>query len=458
MTFAKSSQNVIFVELNEINFDFVKDYVALGKLPTFGRLIADHGIIETTSEDDYDLLEPWIQWVTAHTGKSFKEHGVFRLGDIVNHDIPQIWEFLEANGLAVGAISPMNAKNRTKRAAFFLPDPWTQTPATGGQILKGLSLAVSQAVNDNAKSEISLRSLCWLIVGFARFARPANYGRYIGLLAKGLRKQGWAKAQILEQLLADLLIRETHAKKPDFVSLFLNAGAHIQHHYLFNSAVYEGKNANPAWLIGPSTDPVFDIYDQYDRIINQIQTRFPKSRLMLATGLHQDPYPNEKYYWRLRDHASFLRKMEVPFVSVEPRMSRDFLVTCGDPRTAELAAHRLTEIVTRDGTPLFEVDLRGTDLFVMLIYPLDIQSNLGFTVGREHHEDLRQHVAFVAFKNGEHNGKGYFIDTSQNGDEAGPIALKTIPMRISEAFGLQWPHHESAADGAMVQTQHCELS
>ena len=65
----------------------------------------------------YEHLEPWIQWVTAHTGLDFAEHGVFRLGDIVARDLPQIWEQLEEKGLRVGAICPMNAKHRLKDAA-----------------------------------------------------------------------------------------------------------------------------------------------------------------------------------------------------------------------------------------------------------------------------------------------------------------------------------------------------
>ena len=40
--------------------------------------------IKTRSEQEYELLEPWIQWVSIYTGKTAKEHGVFRLGDIVN--------------------------------------------------------------------------------------------------------------------------------------------------------------------------------------------------------------------------------------------------------------------------------------------------------------------------------------------------------------------------------------
>ncbi|HKR37855.1 MAG TPA: hypothetical protein VJT10_23640, partial [Steroidobacteraceae bacterium] len=101
---------LLLLELNEVNFEFVEAYTRRGELPNFAALFQQHGFTRTTSETSYEQLEPWIQWVTAHTGKSLAEHSVFRLGDIASRDIPQIWELLEERGLKVGAISPMNAK------------------------------------------------------------------------------------------------------------------------------------------------------------------------------------------------------------------------------------------------------------------------------------------------------------------------------------------------------------
>jgi hypothetical protein len=431
-------QPLMLIELNELNFEFVERYTREGLLPNFAKLIASHGVITSTSEARYEELEPWIQWVTAHTGLSYAEHGVFRLGDIVDHDYEQIWELAERNGVKVGAICPMNAKNRTKSAAFFLPDPWTPTRADGGTILKGLSLGVSQAVNDNAKSRLTAKSLFWLVAGLARYARLASYSRYVSYLARALTKKSWAKAQILDQLLVDIMICETSAKKPQFASLFLNAGAHIQHHYMFNSKQYDGPRRNPEWLVGSDQDPIFDVYNQYDLAIGDINRMFPGHRLMIATGLHQDPYPDEKYYWRLRDHAAFLTKIGVPFASVEPRMSRDFLLNCHSVKDAKEASHILRSATAADNVPLFEVDERGLSLFVMLTYPSDVGSDLRFSIGNMCHNELRPHVAFVAIKNGKHNGTGYFIDTGRKNVQTDSIKLSSIPHLIAENFGFIW--------------------
>ena len=45
-------------------------------------------------ENKYEFLEPWIQWAAISTGKTYMDHKVFRLGDIVNYSGNQIYEVL----------------------------------------------------------------------------------------------------------------------------------------------------------------------------------------------------------------------------------------------------------------------------------------------------------------------------------------------------------------------------
>lgn len=429
---------LILLELNEINFDYVGRYIARGELPNLGSLIQQHGIAETTSESKYEDLEPWIQWVSAHTGLPLRDHKIFRLGDVVHTNIDQIWELLERQGLRVGAMSPMNAKYRLNDPAFFVPDPWTNTDVKARPVLANLYKALAQAVNDNAAARLTASSLKSLLVGLIAYARPVNYAAYAGLALRS-RSRPWRKAMFLDLLLADVFMSETRRTQPHFASLFLNAAAHVQHHYMFSSAAYDGEQRNPAWYAPPNIDPVLEVYALYDRIIGQMRSVFRQSRIMLATGLRQVPYLEQKYYWRLRNHQEFLRSIRVPFATVLPRMSRDFLVTCHDENEAKLAEHMLTQAVA-DGVPLFTVDNRGTDLFVMLSYPYEIKPGLGFTVGGQRYNDLHPHVAFVAIKNGEHHGTGYFLDTgSPKGSLPAEFALTELPGLIANALGISLP-------------------
>ena len=86
MTKILSKKNLLLVELNEVNFDLVRSYVGKHHLPGFKKLFQLNNF-KTTSEEKYELLEPWIQWPSIHTGKTAKEHGIFRLGDVVNSNL-----------------------------------------------------------------------------------------------------------------------------------------------------------------------------------------------------------------------------------------------------------------------------------------------------------------------------------------------------------------------------------
>jgi len=435
---------LLFLELNEINFESVSYYCSQGRLPHFGRLIEHCGWSTTGSERQYEHLEPWIQWVTAHTGLTFAEHGVFRLGDIIGHDLPQIWERLEQHGLRVGAISPMNAKHRLRNPAFFVPDPWTRTGISAPPSLRRLSNAISQAVNDNAKRRVTASSACALIAGILRYARPANYLRYAGLAASAARRH-WNGALFLDLLLADVFVREVRRTQPDFATLFLNAGAHIQHHYMFSAACYQGSLRNPDWYAPRGTDPVFEAYALYDHILGTVQRAFPRARIMIATGLHQVPFQQLTYYWRLKDHAAFLRTIGVEFEAVEPRMSRDFLLSCADERQAERSARRLGRAVAADGTALFEIDNRGKDIFAMLVYPHDIRPGFQFSIDGHNYTHLHDSVAFVALKNGEHDGTGYFLDTgAAKGSFSAEFPLAEMPGRIMQALGVSGAARQTA--------------
>jgi hypothetical protein len=431
-------QKLIFIELNEINFDYVRDYNAAGELPALGALLREHRLVETTSEKNYEELEPWIQWVTAHTGLTLSQHGIYRLGDIIKSDPEQIWEYLEKQGKTVGAISPMNAKNRCKSPAFFMPDPWTAGEVIGSSLLKRLHRSISRVVNDNAHGRIGAADAFWLLTGLARYARPSNYAKYIHYVLGALRGKSWTKALVLDLLITDIFHRLIRNQRPDFSSVFLNAGAHIQHHYMFNSSVYRGELRNPEWYVDNNEDPVLDCYRLYDRFIADTRRTFPHARLMIATGLHQDPHAETTFYWRLKDHDVFLSRHGVPFSVVEPRMSRDFVVNCDDPIQASAAEARLLSITSDDGEPLFEVDNRGSDLFVTLLWADDIGKDFVYRVGNRPHTGLRDDVAFVAIKNGEHNGIGYLLDTGLPPAPHEQMPLADVPEHICEALGLDW--------------------
>jgi hypothetical protein len=426
-------RQLFLIELNEINFCMLERYAREGVLPNFANFLDTYGYTETYSEKEYEHLEPWIQWVTAHTGLSFAEHGVFRLGDIVHTDHVQIWEKLESRGYKVGAISPMNAKYRMADPAFFVPDPWTSTGIAAPAFIKRLHAAIKQAVNDNAEARITPRSAAAVAEASGRLIGFANASQYVSALQKSF-KAPWFRAIYLDLLLSDVFLKSVKNTKLDFCSLFLNAGAHIQHHYMFSSSQYQGTLRNPDWYIDKGQDPVADVYMLYDSLLGRVRSAFPEARIMLATGLHQDPHSELQYYWRLKEHHAFLNRIGIECVSVEARMSRDFIVNFDGKASTSKAAVQLAHVFHDDGKPLFAIDNRGESIFVELTYPNDITPTAGFMVGNTRHEALRDAVSFVAIKNGHHNGIGYFSDSGTRLGVEDSFELTDLPRRIEEAM------------------------
>ena len=164
--------NLILIELNEINFDIVKKYFSLfpNQFSTLKKLEKLNKFY-TSSEELYENLEPWIQWTSVHTGKTFDEHKIFRLGDISKTNNIQIFETIEKRGYTIGCISPMNVRNSLNSPCYFLPDPWTITPSDNSWWSKKISNAVSESVNDNSKNKFKISNLIILMMAIIRFSQ-----------------------------------------------------------------------------------------------------------------------------------------------------------------------------------------------------------------------------------------------------------------------------------------------
>lgn len=397
---------MILLALNELNIDYIKGYVNQGKLTNFGKLLA-HGVVQTSSEYKYELLEPWIQWTTVQTGKTYEEHQVFRLGDIINRrDLPQIFEHLEMSGLSVGAISPFNADNRLTNSKFFIPDPWTKTKASGGYLIEKLSRTVSRFVNSNASGRVGPIEVIWLLIGFIVYVRVKRWPKFLKLIS--IRKKPGVKAAILDMILLEVFVTLQRMHRPDYSHLFFNGGAHVQHHYMFNSSLYKGDFKNPEWYCPVDWDPILMMLETYDTIIGDLLES--GERIIGVTGLHQVPHEEQTFYWRPVTHKQFLLECGLRGeFSVVARMSRDFLIEVSNDKQAidiETHLNQFTDSVR--SKPIFNVDNRGTSLFVEIVYDDDLTEGMSFDGPNGiSMRSLKSKLAFVAIKNGKHDGTGY---------------------------------------------------
>jgi len=453
--------HILFLQLNEINFKYIDEYIRLGYLPTFKALFEKYGYVETTSETEHHLANPWIQWPTVHTGMSYAGHKVFRLGDIIKHKHELIYETLEKKGISVAALAPFNASNNTKNAKFFVPDPWTRTPLTGSQDLHRIYNALCQVTNDYAKDEIALQSYIDLLLGAISNINYKRILNYIKETVPYIQHKTWFRAVICDHLLLDTFITQCNKHKPEFATVFLNGGAHLQHHYLFSSKAYKGDRTNPDWHVAKNEDPLLDVLKLYDdglKDVLDLAKKFKNGRVILATGLHQNAHERETYYYRIDDHKNLLQKIGIKYTDEYNLMTEDFVLCFENEQLALEAEQTLLNVETIDidevfyvetadkavrtmnkGAKIFHTENRGKDIYVQLkpvaaLIPVETKIRSNDVII----ENFGKLVSLAQVKNTHHHGVGYYLDTGfLKGELPDSFPLKDLFGMFLESYGIQ---------------------
>jgi hypothetical protein len=401
----KNKNKIIFVSLNELNFELIENYLKNKKFINFSKI--KKNLTSTTSEKNYKLLEPWIQWVSIYYGKSAKDHGVFRLGEKIDKKFKSIFKVLEEKNLKVGAISPMNVHNNLKSPSFFIPDPWSETKPDNNFWSKLINVFTSTLVKDNVRKKINIKSYFYLILCFLKFVRFKRYYLFIKIFLKS-RKKKWFKAIFLDLFLHEFHMNKLKKSNVDFSNIFFNSIAHIQHHYFFNSRnKFDKKFKNPKWYIKKNDDPLKDTLEIFEIILDDYFKKYKEYTLIVATGLSQVPYDTVKYYYRLKNHKFFFDNFGVKFKKILELMSRDFFIKFKSKKDALNNIKLIKNIETLEGEKIFsDLQIKGKDLFLTLNYNKEIKNQI---IKNKLNQNIKlvDFVDFVAIKNGKHHGKGY---------------------------------------------------
>ena len=436
------NKKLILIELNEINFDKIKYYFEKYNLKNIKKLFSLSNI-KTSSEKEYSLLEPWIQWASAHTGLNAKEHKILHLGDIQKFKTRQIFEEVEKFGYTVGAISPMNTLNNLKKPKYFIPDPWTETSCDKNNLSNRIKNILSKTVKDNSSLSFSFPMILEVLIIFFLVVRVKRYFLFLKIFLHSLKKK-WFKVIFL-----DLLINEIHLNyfkkfKPNFSTVFFNGGAHIQHHYFLSSkALKKSEKKNPKWYIKENDDPLKDIVKYYDIILSDYFD-MRNTNLIIATALRQVPIKKPEYYWKLKNYENFLNFFEIPFDRIQQLMSRDFVIHFDFKNKNKInecfKVLRDIYVVDKDKkTRAFEtIEKREESIFVSLTFSNELTKGDYFiSENKEKKMKCLNNVNFVAIKNGIHNSSGYLFTNIKKFQSKENMHVKNIFNLIINFFGRE---------------------
>lgn len=441
-------RRVVRLELNEISRPILDRMIADGAASGFAALDKDFGALRTTSEHQYEHLEPWIQWTTVHTGKTFGEHGVFRLGDARDHGHEQTWEALSDQGIESAIIGSMNTYRGRARGGIFFPDPWSKQNDTHPESLRGLWTLISRRVQGHAVSRPTLADALAGAAAALHFRVSPALGARIAAQVAHQRldpRVSWRLAGHFDEFLGQIFQHALATTSFGFYTLFLNAVAHYQHHHWrhFDRSGFDPSVTCPDCR--PEDDPVRFGYRLYDRLVRRIraQTDDRDTLLVIASGLSQTKHVESEAqggmnYWRLRDHRGFAARAGLPSARVFPMMSRDWQIVFDEASDPALPlARRRLEAMTVAGERLFMVDrTQPHELFVETAATRRVADD-AVILGDNGRELGRFHEAFTrtAVKSGHHVGTGVLWISDPAARELGEVPLASLHGLVLRALG-----------------------
>ena len=374
---------MLLIELNEFNLELLQQAARDLRLPTIAKILALSSA-ETTADDDYDSnrLEPWVQWVSVHTGLPARAHGLRHLGEAPGLGASQIWERLSEAGFTSGVWCPMNAsRGSAERCLFFLPDPWTFSERAYPERLNA-ALDLPRYV---AKNYLNLRPT-EILNRLKKFAGAIAAPR----VAKGLAAELPALARdlirfrgesfvficFLDYAASLLFAEELDGLPVDFALIFLNSIAHLQHHHWSDGKLRNAPQmrAGLAWI---------------EKALAVAVSRAGKGRdLVVMNAFSQNPTFDEPawYLYRQRDQAAFLKLCGLNFARVESHMTHDAHVFFDSPEDFRAAVEALND-ATVQGERLFLIETysdRADLLFYRIDFTKDAQNSTYVKInGRE---------------------------------------------------------------------------
>lgn len=407
---------VVQIELNELSADVINSMMKAGHMPFFKENSHRWSFHCTTSEQEYQLLEPWIQWVTAHTGKTFSEHKIFHLGDGPKLEFPQVWEVLEEQNMASCIMGSMNTVRRNFSSGVFFPDPWSKENTAFPNDLQPLWSLISNKVQSHTQNTLGLSDM---INGLSVALKYGVKYSTIVALAKQIVNQKvnpktkWKLAALFDKFQAEMFLFLQKKHEFQFSTLFLNSVAHYQHHYWRNFDNHPFQTDLSYDDINETDDPMVFGYQMYDKILEKVFKQVSDDTLVIiCTGLSQEPFIDKDkeggmHYYRIKDHSKFIHELGLDGLSVFPLMSRDWQIEV--PNNMDIQKVKTTlESLQVDEKRLFQVQQNSERTFFIETNFTSLTDQKSVIKGCNNimipFYSIFQHIAL---KSGAHNQEGY---------------------------------------------------
>lgn len=364
---AQRNQRLILLEFNELCPHLMDRFIDEGALPNFKRLRdASETFITHTNEE---VLEPWIQWVTVHTGVPLSEHGIKDLDEAEKVAHSTFWDRLADENVLL--MSPMNVKFRRRNQSLFMPDPWAASQVPSAE-LEPFCNFIRAAVNSHARTDrldlkSAARAVRFLVAHGLTLNTLGAASSQLFVERFGRRDAKWRRATILDRLLWDVFAHYWRGPRQPRVGIFFsNATAHYQHKYWshHDPSLFSLKpNAAEVETYG---NVIRFGYQAHDRLIGKAMALAGAgTALALCTALSQQPMLDYeirggKHMFLVKDFAALQVALGVRAPArAEALMAEESWLHFATEADGNDGYRKISSAKTGDGRALFK--LRGFD-------------------------------------------------------------------------------------------------
>ena len=333
-----SRSPIVVLEFNELCPDLLNRLIGKGDLPHLKRLRDGSHVFTTDAEESGELLNPWVQWATVHTGLSAEQHGVETLSEGQRVAGKNVWDLLSEAGGKSWICGSMNASYTDNFRGQVLPDPWsTGIPPYPQERFNTYFKFIRSAVQEhsNEGSGITARSALQFLLYMVKRGLSATTiaAACQQLISERAANTRWRRAAIMDRLQLDLFASIWRSERPDLATFFLNSTAHLQHCYW--------RHFEPdAFSVRPSASEIKDFggaipfgYRAMDVLVGKILRLVgPKCNIVFCTALSQQPYltfeeKGGRNYYRVRGSETLKQQfgLTMPY-NFEPIMAEQFYV------------------------------------------------------------------------------------------------------------------------------------
>lgn len=354
---------VILAEFNEITTTILDPLIARGKLPHFERIRREGAWAEPESIDLPPHLDPWITWVTVHTGAPRSVHGATVLeqeeGTI---RAPRSWQYAVEAGKSVGVFGSIAAYPPRPVPGFIIPGPFAPASAAYPDYLWPVHdfnrrYTGIHAGNQGAEglAELAQRGLDLLRLGI----QPATAAAIAAQLARerAAPHARWRRAALQPLINFDVFQMLYLRYRPDYATWHTNHAAHYMHHYwrsMDDTAFLVRASPEEKRRYGGAVELGYAVCDEllgrFMRLAGEDTT------LVVASSMGQQPYVDESYregrlVVRVKDIQVLLRILGAEGVAeAVPAMVPEWHLNIADPAQRARVKGLLARAY-RTGTP-----------------------------------------------------------------------------------------------------------